>query len=308
MTARPHSPLPSMLLALSAFASFAIGDATVRSMAGVWPGTAVALLRYGAASIGLLIFVLWRHGRAGFAMASPLLQIGRGATMAFGGTMFWVSLSYMPLADATAIQFTNPVWTAMLSALFLGEAIGWRQLLLVLLAFGGVLIVLQPNVVAIGPAALLPLASAFGMATLIVLNRVLGHRGTVAGNQFWLAFFAGLILIPLTFIGQYSGVDRLVVSWPSALTVAKCLFIAGTGTLGHALLYRATLHGSAAAMAPMGYVQILFAVIIGWLAFATPPKPSMLLGGAIIVAAGWMLIRTNMRMAQAIGETGTAPD
>jgi len=308
MADRYHSPLPSMVMALAGFASFAVGDAIVRSMAGAWPGSAVALLRYSVAALGLAVVLLMREGKAGFAPSSLPIQIGRGAAIAMNGALFWISLSYMPLADSTAIQFTNPVWAAALSAIFLGEAIRGRQIVYMLLAFAGVLVVLQPNVAAFGAGALVPLIAAVGMSSLMVLNRVLGTRGSLIGNQFWLAAVASVVLVPATIAGHFSGIGNLAVTWPSAVTVIKCVVVAMTGTLGHLLLFKATLRASAAAMAPMAYVQILFAVLLGWLLFHSPPTPSMLFGAAIIIGAGWMLIRANMRLAKAIGESGANPN
>jgi drug/metabolite transporter (DMT)-like permease len=307
MTDRP-SPLPPMFLALAAFALFAIGDGIVRSMAGAWPGSAIALVRYAVATVAIGLYLLIRAGRAGFAMPAPWIQLGRGIAIASVGTLFWVSLTYMPLADATAILFTSPVWTALLSVVILREAIGGRQLIFVLLAFGGAMIVLQPNVVAFGFGALLPLGSAVSMACLMMLNRALGARGSVAGNQFWLLLVATLTLIPVTIAGHFSGIGPLFVTAPGTGVIVKCLLIALTGTIGHILLYRATLQVSAAIVAPMTYIQILFAVCIGWFLFAAPPTHSMLFGGAIIIGAGYMLIRTNMQMARQIGETGSTPD
>ena len=107
----------ALVLALCGFISLAFGDAVVKSMAGAWPGTAVAALRYSFGAIGLVAIVAAVHGRAGFRLPRPWLQLGRGAAVALATICFFMAVMAMPLADATAIQFTSPMLTGILSAL-----------------------------------------------------------------------------------------------------------------------------------------------------------------------------------------------
>jgi drug/metabolite transporter (DMT)-like permease len=296
MSAR-RQMLTGMASALAAFLLFSFGDALVRSAAGQWPGTAMAALRYGAAALGLGAIVAAREGRKGFAWQMPLVQLGRGTAVAFAGGAFFVALGYMPLADATAIQFTAPIWTALISAIFLGERVGRLSLLLIVLAFAGVLVVLQPNVAAFGLVALLPLLAALCMSLLMILNRRAGGNGSLLLNQFLIAAVAAAVLLPITILGDVSGISRLAVGVPPASVLVKCLIVAVTGTLGHLLLYVATLRAPAAVIAPMGYAQMLSAMMFGLLLFGDTPRPSMLLGAAMIIGAGLALIRVNLRSA-----------
>jgi len=111
----------ALLLAICGFVSLSFGDAVVKSMAGAWPGTAVAALRYSIGAAGLALAVALVQGRSGFAVPRPALQLGRGAAVAVATISFFMAVMALPLAVATAIQFTSPMLTGILSALVLGE-------------------------------------------------------------------------------------------------------------------------------------------------------------------------------------------
>src|SRR3954453_13421049 len=112
---------PALILALWRFAILSMGDALVKTMAGQWPGAAVAALRYTSGAVGLAIVVALTEGRRGFRVPMPWLQLGRGVGVSIATICFFLGVMAMPLADATAIQFTSPMFTFILSALLLGE-------------------------------------------------------------------------------------------------------------------------------------------------------------------------------------------
>lgn len=98
----------AILIALAGFGSLSCGDAIVKSMAGAWPGSAVSALRYCFGAAGLTVFIALRHGRAGFVLPRPALQFGRAGAVSIATLCFFMGVMAMPLADATAIQFTSP--------------------------------------------------------------------------------------------------------------------------------------------------------------------------------------------------------
>ena len=125
----------ALLIALAGFFSLSIGDAIVKSMAGEWPGTAVSALRYCFGALGLALILAWRLGRAGFVLPRAWLQFGRGAAVSVATICFFMAVMAMPLADATAIQFTSPIITALLSPLVLRERTTSATFFATLLAF-----------------------------------------------------------------------------------------------------------------------------------------------------------------------------
>ena len=191
----PRSVPAALAIALAGFATLSIGDAVVKSMAGQWPGTGVSALRYSFGALGLAIVVALRHGRAGFVLPRPWLQAGRGAAVALATLCFFMGVMAMPLASATAIQFTSPIITALLSPCVLKEKAPRAVWAATLLAFAGVLVVLRPNLLALGPVALYPLGGAFGMSWLMMLNRKAAGDAPILVMQFLLAVFAAPLLV-----------------------------------------------------------------------------------------------------------------
>jgi drug/metabolite transporter (DMT)-like permease len=289
----------ALLIALAGFLSLAFGDALVKSMAGDWPAPAVAALRYSFGAVGLAAYVALRHGSGGFVMPMPLVQLGRGAAVAVATLCFFLGVMAMPLADATAIQFTSPILTALLAPWVLGERTRPATWAATLLAFLGVLIVLRPNLMEIGPAALFPIGAAFGMSWLMMLNRKSAGAAPVMVMQFLVAAVAAPALVAAAFAFQAAGLEIGRPGWDVAL---KCLAVAGLATAGHSLIFAAVERASASTVAPMTYVQLIVAAGLGWLWFGDRPDWATFGGAALIIGGGVLLWR-----AQRVRDLGEAP-
>jgi drug/metabolite transporter (DMT)-like permease len=239
-------------------------------------------LRYAIGAVGARRDRRSALGRAGFVLPRPALQFGRGAAVALATLCFFAGVYAMPLADATAIQFSSPIITALLAPLVLGERTTKATWGATLLAFAGVLIVLRPNVVELGAVALFPLGAAFGMSWLMMFNRMAAGDAPVLVMQFVLALFAAPLLILAAL--AYAALVQPIPA-PSALVVAKCAAIACFATLGHSLIFAAVKRADASVVAPMTYVQLIVAAGIGWSWFGDKPDLATLGGAALIIAA-----------------------
>ena len=288
-----HPTRAALILALGGFVSLSLGDAVVKSMAGAWPGTGVSALRYSFGAIGLAAVVAGMHGRAGFRVPRPKLQFGRGAAVALATICFFMAVMAMPLADATAIQFTSPMLTGILSALVLGERAPKAVWGATALAFAGVLIVLRPNVLALGPAAFWPLGAAFGMAWLMIFNRKAAGSAPALAMQLLLAMVAAPLLVAAASLLHATGLPQFHLTVPSAIVVLKCLAVAVFATFGHLLIYSATVRASAAVVAPMTYIQLVVAMTLGWAWFGNAPDAATFGGAALIIAGGLLLWRSQ---------------
>lgn len=256
------------LVALCGFACLSVGDAVIKSIAGEWPGTAIAALRYTIGALGLGL-ILWKvEGRQAFHIPMVRAQLLRGSMVALATVCFFSAIFLMPLAEATAIQFTSPMITALLSALFLGERATRATWIASILAFAGVIVILRPNVELLGWAALLPLVAAFGMAGVMIGNRQVASAGSALQMQFLIAGVAAPFLILSALIGHFSGLEPLQVDWPDWSVVARCALVAVTASFSHALVYLGTTRASAAQVAPMVYIQIIMAMMFGMLFLA----------------------------------------
>lgn len=291
----------AILIALAGFTSLSCGDAIVKSMAGAWPGSAVSALRYAFGALGLLAYVAVRHGRAGFVLPRAGLQFGRGLAVSVATLCFFMGVMAMPLADATAIQFTSPILTALLAPLVLGEKTPKAVWLALVLAFSGVLVVLRPNVVALGVVALYPVGAAFGMSWLMMLNRKTAGDAPVAVMQFLLAAIAAPILIATAWALHSFGGPPFRISMPDAIVVAKCAAVAVFATTGHALIFTAVGKATAQVIAPMTYVQLLVAAGLGWAWFGHAPDAATFGGAALIILGGLWLWQAQK--APAVAET-----
>jgi drug/metabolite transporter (DMT)-like permease len=278
-----------LLLALAGFAVMTVGDTVIKTIAGAWPGTAVALTRYSIGAAGLALLLARREGRSGFRIARPKWQLVRGFGIGVATTTFFSSLFLMPLADATTIGFTSPVLTTLLAAALLGERLRWTAILALLLAFAGTVVVLRPSFAALGPAALLPLASAAGMSLLMIGNRKVAGTGSTLAMQFAVAAAALPVMLVATLAGHLSGIPQLHVGPPDWTVIARCALVAVSATCGHALIYLATERTGAARVAPMTYVQLIMALALGWAVFGDRPDAVALMGAAVIIAAGLLL-------------------
>lgn len=282
-----------LLYALAGFALLPVGDSVVKSMAGEWPGTAVAALRFtiGACALGLLLAI--REGRSGFRIRRPGLHAARGIALAGASLCFFLAIFVMPLAEATTISFVSPLAAAALSALFLGEHPPRALWPASGLALAGVILVLRPNLAEVGWAGALPLLSAVIFAAMIVLNRAAAGTGSMIAMQFAISAGAAIMLVISAVAGHFAGIPDFVVTWPDWTVIARCAFVAVTATSAHALIFLATMRAPAAAIAPMVYVQLLMAMAIGAVFFGDLPDLAGLAGALLVIAGGLYLWRQS---------------
>lgn len=288
-----------LLLTLAGFVMLSLGDAVIKSMAGLWPPAAIALLRYGLGALGLVVLVLVKEGpRRLMQPPRPAIQLLRGISVSLATICFFSAIFLMPLAAAVSITFTSPIFTALLSALFLREPAGRATWIAMLLAFSGVLIVLRPNFAELGVVALLPLVTALGMSSLMICNRLVAGEASAMAMQAYVAVAALPVLLLATLAGHWSGMPAMHVTWPEASVVARCALVSVTATSGHWLIFMGTVRAGAARVAPMSYAQLLVAGMLGWLWFGDVPDVTALAGAAIIVGSGIWLWRAELRRAR----------
>jgi drug/metabolite transporter (DMT)-like permease len=280
-----------LLFALCGFALLSVGDAVIKSIAGAWPGTAVAALRYTIGAVGLGTLLLIKDGRSAFTLPHPKVQLLRGFAVAAATILFFSSIFLMPLAEATAIGFTSPMITAVLSAIFLKERTSNAKWFASIVAFGGVLLIMRPNVAELGWVAFMPLAAALSMAFVMIGNRAVATAGSPLLMQFLIAAIATPFVVSAAVVGHFSGIEALTVTDPDWTIIARIGVVAVTASFAHWLIFMGTTRASAAEIAPMTYVQLLVAMILGIIVFGDWPDLTSLAGSGVIIAAGLFLWR-----------------
>ena len=207
------------------------------------------------------------------------------AAMLFGFT----SLSYLTLANATALSFTAPLFATVLAALVLGETVRRRRWTATLVGFIGVLIVLRPSVSGISYGEVLALAGAFLTAVVIIVVKQMSR--TEPSNA--IVAYMVLLLTPMALV-----VALPFWSWPAPGDWPFVIGMGLAGTVGHICWTRAISICDASVVVPFDYVRLVFTIIIGIFAFAEQPDGYTLLGSAIIVLAGIYIARREAMLNQ----------
>jgi len=269
-------------LALIGFITFTFGDAMVKTMvAGVSPPE-IAAIRFTIGALGLGLLVLLRKGRPAFGNQPWRWQLLRGGGITVATTAFFTAMSLMPLATATSIGFTSPILTSLLAAALLGEKIRRPTVVAALAAFAGTLIILRPNFAALGWAALLPLLAALGTAGMMVGNRAISGRTDPLVSQFWMAAIAAPLLILAALVAHWSGAPKFALSVPAPHIWLLCSAVAVTASTSHWLIYLASRRSGAGTVAPLTYVQLIVALVLGAAVFGDRPDAVALAGAAVI--------------------------
>lgn len=204
---------------------------------------------------------------------------------------FW-TLLLLPLAEATTIGFSMPIFATVLSALVLHEATGWRRWAAVLAGFIGVLIVTRPSDGHIPSLGILTgLGAAFCTACISILLRTIGKTESGLTTVFW---FSTLSLVPLSVVYASSVKAHPPLVWALLLAVGLL------GGVAQIAMTRSLQLGAVSLVVPMDYTALLWATLFGWLVFGMLPVPSTWLGAPIIIASGLYIVwREHVRRQKA---------
>jgi drug/metabolite transporter (DMT)-like permease len=224
----------------------------------------------------------------------PGLQFLRSLLMLTTTVLFFLALSYIDLASATAVAFVEPLAITILSHFLLKERVGPRRWAAVVIGFIGVLIVIRPGFGMVHLAILLPVFSAATGASYNVLTRVVARHDGNATSLFYAALVGCLVLSAfMPFLWQ----APTLTQWLLLAILGLC------GGLAHTLVIRAFSYASASVIAPFIYLQLLWATAIGYAWFDMLPAVTTWIGGAVIMATGVYVahrerIRARERLAK----------
>lgn len=236
-----------------------------------------------------LPFALQAEGARAFRPAQPLGQLAR-AVLLFGATfLFFQSLKYLPIADALAIFFVNPLVIVILSALALRERVGPRRWAAVAVGFIGTLIIIRPGIVEVNPGTLYALGAGVALGSYFVMTRAMAG----VADAMVLNFQTSLIGAALMTLA-------LPLLWVSP-TLVQWLMLAALGviaTLGHVLITKAYEHAEASLLAPLAFTEIIMATVLGYAFFGDLPDRWTVLGVAILIGSA-IYISVRERQAKA---------
>ena len=237
----------------------------------------------------LLPFFWTTRGR--MPLADLPLHVARGGLMAVGTMAFFIALKYLPIADAIAIFFVEPLILTLMAMIFLGEKLALRRFAAVIVGFAGALIVIRPNFEVFGWAALLPLAAATTFSVYLLITRRLSQREAPVRMQFFSGVFGGLIATLALAFGGTLDVALFSTSWPSSFEWLLLGALGLISTVAHLLVTHAFQRGPAGLLAPFQYIEIIGATAMGLLVFGDFPDALTWVGIAIIVGSGLYVFR-----------------
>ena len=248
----------------------------------------VAFLRWFFGGLFLLPMIV-RAGPKVWRTPHLKLHMGR-AVVTMAGTVVWFyALTVLPLAQATALNFTIPLFTTVGAAFFLSEHVGPRRWSATAIGFLGVLVILRPGITDISSASLLPIAAAVMVAFNLNVVKYVGRTDStltiVALNA---AFATPLTAIPMLFFWQTPSLDVLILT----------AIIGGSATFAHVLFTKAFSYGDASALIPIDYLRLPFVAAIGYFAFGEVPDAWTWIGGAVIAGATIYIAHRESRLTR----------
>lgn len=268
-----------ILLMIAATFVFSLQDGISRHLAAEYNVLMVVMIRYWFFAAFVIALAMRGEGgiRAAAATEQTGLQIFRGLLLAGEICVALLGFVWLGLVESHAIFATYPLMVAALSGPVLGEAAGWRRWLAIGIGFVGVLIILQPGVTVFAPAAILPLISALMFALYGLLTRYAARKDRTVTSFFWTGT-VGAVAMTCAGVWFWEPLSSRDWLWMAALC--------GSGVLGHWLLIRCYEVAEASAVQPFAYFHLVFASAIGLTIFGEVLRTNVMVGAAIIVAAG----------------------
>lgn len=272
-------PFRGIALITGAVFLFACMDATTKLLVAEYPVPVVVAVRYIVQCLLMVVLLMPRSGRQMLHTQRTALVWVRAACLAATSLVVALAFRHLPVAEATAIVYLSPLLVVMVGGLVLRESIGRVGVLAAIAGFVGVLLIARPGSGLDPLGVALALAGALMIAGYQLLSRVLAATESTLALLFYAALFGSILY-------------GLMVPWfleglaPSMLQLGLFSSLGVTGGLGHYLFTAAHRYAPASSLAPVMYVQLLWASLLGWWVFGEVPDGLTLLGMGVIALSG----------------------
>jgi len=236
----------------------------------------------------------------GFVLLWPLLHASGGLaamrtdrlgrhiarnTVHYGAQFGWfLALTMIPLAQVVAIEFTMPIWTALLAVAFLGERLGAARIIAVALGLVGVTVIVRPGLEHVDPGQLIALAAAVGFAVSIILVKSLTATESAVSIIFWMLVVQSVIgIVPALLVWR----TPTAQVWPWIGVIALC------GTYSHYCMTQALRHADAMVIVPMDFLRVPLTAVAGWLVYNERIDVFTVIGAGLILVANLLNLRRS---------------
>jgi drug/metabolite transporter (DMT)-like permease len=275
-----------------------MGDAVAKLLGESVPLGQLLFVRFAIQAV-ILIPIVWL-GRRMWRMRGRVLGLTALRTVLhiFGIGAMFSALQYLPLADAVAIAFVMPFLMLLLGKYVLGEEVGNRRLYACVVGFAGTLLVVQPSFAEVGWPALLPLVVAINFSVFMLVTRQIAKQTDPIGLQAVSGVMAVCIMGPILWLTQSTGFEPLMLQTPTSHEWALLASIGVLGTLAHLLMTWSLRFAPSATLAPMQYLEIPVATVIGLMIFGDLPNTLAAIGICITIAAGLYIVLRERSIAR----------
>ena len=277
----------AVLWMVGALLSFSVSAVSIRELAKSLSVFELLSLRslFGIVSM-LAIGFMGRGGIGRLATRRPGLQFGRSAVHWIGQATWAWGITILPLATVFAIEFTSPIWTAVLALLFLGERATVPRIGAVCLGIVGVLIILRPGYMPIDLGILAVLVAAVSFSVTQVTTKALTRTETTLSILFWM----NVVQLPLNLVWCDP-------AFPSRIGVSQLPAVLGvciSGLSSHYCVTQALRHADATLVVPMDFLRVPLIALVGWWFYSETLDPMVFLGAACLVSGiGWNLFAAS---------------
>ena len=288
MSTVQNPPLGIFLMILTVFV-FGVQDGISRHLADQYNVMMVVMIRYWFFAAFVLVLAWGQPGgiRQIAVTQRRLLQVSRGFLLALEICVTVAAFSLFGLIETHALFICYPLLIAALSGPVLGEFIGWRRWLAILVGFIGVLIILKPGIAVFSLYAVIPFFAALLFALYGLLTRFVAREDS-AITSFFYTGISGAFVMTLVGVWFWQPMSSLDWGWMAALCIC--------GVLGHWTLIRCYEVAEASAVQPFAYLQLVVVSVIGIYVFDEILRLNVVLGAALIVAAGlFSLLRERQK-------------
>jgi drug/metabolite transporter (DMT)-like permease len=221
-------------------------------------------------------------GFAAMRTSRPLQHIGRNL-IHYAAQLGWLfALTLIPLGQVVSIEFTMPIWTAILAASFLGERMTVWKIAAIVLGVVGVIVIVRPETGQINPGQLIALAAAVGFGISVAMMKSLTRTESTVAVIFWM-------LVIQSVAGFFPSLH--VWKWPSAYAFGWIVVIAFCGTFSHYCMARAMLHADATVVLPMDFLRVPLTATAGWLIYSERLDAFTVLGAALILTGNLLNLK-----------------
>jgi len=201
----------------------------------------------------------------------------------YGAQLGWFfALTLIPLSQVVSIEFTMPIWIAVLATTFLGERITRWKIAAIALGLIGVVMIVRPATGTVNPGQLIALAAAVGFSISIILVKSLTRSETTLAIIFWMLVVQSVVgIAPALYVWQ----------WPSAYVWGWIVVVAFAGTFSHYCMARAMLYADATVVVPMDFLRVPLTAAAGWLLYAERIDLLTALGAALILSGNLLNLK-----------------